>query len=196
VFKLSPGYGGQKVFERKIDITTPRIVAIVGSFLWHVKQKNLMEILEAFRDSNEAGVIVRVAGKMTNEFRLSCLERYPFIEIIPNFENVNLVLKDVRMALVLERVGGGFKLKTLDYIFNRIPVVAYKESINGSGLVDGESCFVVDNVEEACSVVNEYIDNLDELNLMHDNAFNRTLDKFSWETRVNELVSFLKESVV
>src|SRR5690606_36241863 len=41
-------------------------------------------------------------------------------------------LDQARMAVVAERLGGGFKLKVLDYVFNRPPVAALDGSVAGT----------------------------------------------------------------
>jgi hypothetical protein len=52
-------------------------------------------------------------------------------------DNLEPIFRSVRIGLVAERTGGGFKLKVLDYIFNRVPIAAIRGSIAGLPLCRG-----------------------------------------------------------
>src|SRR5262249_13669490 len=81
------------------------------------------------------------------------------------------------------RSGGGFKLKVLEYVFNRVPVFALNGSFAGVPLSHGESAMVhPDHVSLARSVL-AAIDDLDRLNRLQEQAFAPCTGRFDWAGR-------------
>ena len=103
---------------------------MVGSFEWHVKAANLRQFLLA-ADPVLAGagielvVVGRVPGAVLDELR----PRLRATQFAGWVERLADVLGEARMAVVDEPVGGGFKMKTLDYVFHHLPVAATAGSV-------------------------------------------------------------------
>src|SRR6185503_3471443 len=78
--------------------------------------------------------------------------------------DVTRYMDEARVAIVPERNGGGFKLKVLEYVFNRIPVFALSGSFAGVPLVHDDSVMLFPDHAALARGVLETIDNLDKLN--------------------------------
>jgi polysaccharide biosynthesis protein PslH len=78
-----------------------------------------------------------------------------------------------RLGLVIEKTGGGFKLKTLDYIFNRVPMAAIKGNISGLPLTPGLHYLSFESMRELAQGVVAVIDDVERLNSMQQAAFEK-----------------------
>ena len=85
--------------------------------------------------------------------------------------------------MVPERHGGGFKLKMLDYVFNRVPILALQDSFAGVPLQAGHSVLLFpDHVALARGMV-AALDDVDRLNRLQESAFAACRDRFHWRCR-------------
>jgi polysaccharide biosynthesis protein PslH len=135
---LPPAYRGSRVSDRQIVQATPRRVAVVGNYRWMAKQINLSACLEAADPvMQDAGIGIDIVGEVPDSFRKAWETRvkatrfHGFVEDLGNF------LAERRMGLVIEETGGGFKNKILEYVFNRLPIAAIKDSMTGLPMIPG-----------------------------------------------------------
>jgi hypothetical protein len=96
-----------------------------------------------------------------------------------------------RVAIVPERHGGGFKLKVLDYVFNRMPILALQGSIAGVPLRDGESTLLYGSHEALARGVLKVMDDLESLNRLQDSAYSACAGQFEWAARGLQLQAAL-----
>src|SRR5205807_10506863 len=83
-----------------------------------------------------------------------------------------------RMGLVVEQTGGGFKLKTLDYIFNRVPIAAMKGSMAGLPLTPGLHYLSFDSMWKLAQGIVAVIDDIARLNSMQQAAYEQCVTVF------------------
>jgi polysaccharide biosynthesis protein PslH len=123
---------------------TPRLVVIVGAYRWTPKELNLSAFFEATDlILQNAGVGVDIVGEVPDSLRKAWESRVKATRFHGFVENLGEFLAARRMGLVVEQTGGRFKLKTLDYIFNRMPITAIKGSIAGLPLDAGARLFIL-----------------------------------------------------
>jgi polysaccharide biosynthesis protein PslH len=178
---LTPGYDGSISDRREITSATPRRVLVFGSVLWLAKQMNLLEFIHAADNlfwNNR--IELWVVGRVPDHLVVKNLNATRFLGFVsdprPIFDNA-------RIGIVAERTGGGFKLKTLDYIFNRLPMVAIAGSIAGLPLTPGRHFLSFDSMPELAEGVCSVIDDVDLLNSLQEAAFNACKGGFSWIER-------------
>ena len=92
-------------------------------------------------------------------------------------------MESARIAIVPERNGGGFKLKVLEYIFNRTPVFALEGSVAGVPLEHDDSIQLYPDQQALALGVWRAIDDLGRLNRLQNKAFERCRDAFDWSSR-------------
>jgi glycosyltransferase involved in cell wall biosynthesis len=181
---LPPGYNGRRVPDRGIVQETPRRVVIVGAYRWTPKKMNLSAFLEAADPIlQRAGIGIDIVGDSPDSFRKAWEARvkatrfHGFVEVLGEF------LAARRMGLVVEQTGGGFKLKTLDYIFNRVPIAAIRGSMAGLPLTVGLDYLSFESMRELAQGVAAVIDDLARLNSMQQAAYEKCSTEFDWSDR-------------
>jgi glycosyltransferase involved in cell wall biosynthesis len=179
---LPPGYAGVKLPDRSLDQKIPRRAIIVGSFSWIAKQINLERLLEAANVLfTRHQVELHVVGLVPHPFLTHLRSRFPWVVFRGFVEDLADEFRSARIALVPEEVGGGFKLKILDYIFSHVPVAAVETALNGipSQL---KSQFVIErDIPTLLATIVAVIDDIDRLNAMHNRAFKLAENLFNWD---------------
>ena len=189
---LTPGYDGPTVDRRNIGRQLPRRAVIVGSFDWIAKRLNLNEFI-AVADPlfAAAGAQLQVVGSADPSFLRRLRRSTLATEFTGTVDDIGTFMDNARLALVPERHGGGFKLKVLDYVFRRLPILAIDGSVAGVPLRAGQSIlYFRDHLSLARGVI-RVIDDFERLNALQDSAYDVCRDQFSWRNRGTELRDML-----
>jgi glycosyltransferase involved in cell wall biosynthesis len=190
ILVLTPGYAGRHIEARRITDQVQRSVLIMGSFDWIAKQRNLVDFLELGAPRfAAAGIGIRVVGGGAPRFLASLRRRFTTVSFTGHVGDVTPELEAARIAIVPERFGGGFKLKLLDLVFNRVPIAALQGAMNGIPLRHGDSSLTYPDRERLVAGVLNAIDNIDLLNRLHDGAYRSCKAKFDWASRGAALLS-------
>jgi glycosyltransferase involved in cell wall biosynthesis len=193
---LPPGYSGQHAPDRRIEQTTPRRVTIVGAYRWTPKQMNLSAFLEAADPIlQNAGVGIDVVGDGPDSFREAWEARVRATRFHGFVDNLGEFLAARRMGLVVEETGGGFKHKTLDYIFNRVPVAAIRGSMTGLPLTEGLHYLSFESMRELAQGVAAVIDDIERLNFLQQAAYEKCDTAFDWSDRGRTLYNTIQQAV-
>ena len=70
--------------------------------------------------------------------------RFPSVDFVGLVDDVRPYMRQARLALVPDLLGG-FKLKGLDYVFNRLPILAMRIALPGMPLEDGTNIGLFDS---------------------------------------------------
>ena len=169
---LPPGYSGSRQAARILGPAVPRRVVIVGSFRWIAKQMNLEHFMRA-ADGVFAkhGIELHIIGFVPPEVQTRLSSQFPFARFRGFVDDLTGELQQARIALVPEETGGGFKLKTLDYIFSRVPVAALGNALNGIPENLKAQFIIADDLHQLVARVVEAVDDTARLNGMQDHAF-------------------------
>lgn len=177
---LPPGYDGPRVLSRTIDARVPRRAVIVGSFDWPPKRISLERFLAAAAPILlRADVELQIVGAVQAEYLDSLRARYPSVTFVGPVDDVRPFMADARIALVPDMLGG-FKLKGLDYVFNRIPILSMRIALPGMPLRDGYSIGLFDRHEDMAVGVVALIDDFAELNRRQMLAYEACAPRFDW----------------
>jgi glycosyltransferase involved in cell wall biosynthesis len=191
---LKPGYSGTVSSREKISTDTPRRVVLVGSFHWIAKQENLRRFVEIADPVFAAkGIELQIIGSIPDVFAAE-LSRNASATFITGFvESIEPYLEAARIAVVPEAIGGGFKLKFLDYIFGRMPVATLTNAAAGlpEDILDAMVCS--ESLECLARDIADVIDNLLELNAMQETALSRAETLFRWSDRGNNLLLAIQD---
>jgi glycosyltransferase involved in cell wall biosynthesis len=187
---LTPGYRGRTLGERRLTAEMARRSVIVGSFDWIAKRMNLEEFVEVADPLfAEAGAELVAVGSAEETFLQGLRQHTRASTFTGTVPDVTRYMDQARIAIVPERNGGGFKLKVLEYVFNRIPVFALRGSFAGVPLEHGDSVMLYDDHVALARGVLELIDDLDRLNHLQDRAFAACRDHFDWASRGHQILS-------
>jgi hypothetical protein len=191
---LTPGYAGTHAGSREITAATPRRALMFGSALWLAKQMNLIEFVAAaddlfWRNQTELWVV----GKVPDHLRARSQHRATrFLGFIDDPEPI---FRNVRIGIVAERTGGGFKLKSLDYIFNRVPIAAIRGSIASLPLTPGLHYLSFESMRELAQGVAAVIDDIERLNSLQQAAYEKCSTGFDWSDRGQTLSNAIRQAV-
>ncbi|NNE75255.1 MAG: glycosyltransferase [Acidimicrobiales bacterium] len=191
ILTVEPPYRGPRVEARAIDVDTPRRVVILNNLGWSVKLHNTLEFIEQTKRLAEGGVEIIVAGGWSDSRRLR--RRYPWVHFAGFVPDLNALLAETRIGLVYEPVGGGFKMKTLDYVFRRVPMVVLKGSIVGIPLQPGVHYVEAANAVTMVDACLRLVDDVDALNDMQNRTYEALDGRFTAEDIGPRLCAFVEE---
>jgi glycosyltransferase involved in cell wall biosynthesis len=191
---LTPGYAGQRVACSEINDATPRRALILGSTIWLAKQMNLIEFTTAadelfYQHQIELWVVGNVADHLQAKNNLRATRFLGFVD------DLEPIFSSVRIGIVAERTGGGFKLKTLDYIFNRVPIAAIRGGIAGLPLTPGLDYLAFGSMRELAQGVAVAIDDIEQLNSLQWAAYKKCESAFDWSDRGRILCNAIRQAV-
>jgi len=187
---LTPGYAGGHGAGRRITNATPRRAVIVGSFDWIAKRMNLEQFVAVADPLFAAhGAELQVIGSAEESFLNRMRRNASATQFTGQVDDVLAFMRNARVALVAERHGGGFKLKVLDYIFNRMPILALSGSVAGVPLRHDDGILLYEDYESLARGVLQVIDDCDRLNQLQDRAYAACRDQFDWTSRAERLMS-------
>ncbi|HEX7113999.1 MAG TPA: glycosyltransferase [Steroidobacter sp.] len=188
ILTLTPGYDGPVVASRTITTETPRRAVIVGSFHWIVKRENLARfIASADRLFANHGIELIIAGDVPQDLRSSLEASVRATRFAGFLSDLSPVLSEARIAVVPELIGGGFKLKFLDYFFTRVPVATIGAAAAGLPVDLRKELLTSDDLDGLAGVIVGQIDQLETLNRMQEKAFALAQTLYRWEDRGSQL---------
>lgn len=190
ILVMPPGYDGRRVVERRITGAVPRRAIIVGSFQWIAKQMNLQDFLSAADPLfAAAGAELEIVGSGDPKFFDGLRAGLKATRLVGRVESVDPHLDAARIAVVAERLGGGFKLKVLDYVFNRLPIAALEGSVAGTPLTPDDSMLTFADHRPLARGVLAALDDLDLLNRLQASAYRACAERFNWSDRGERLAA-------
>ena len=191
---LTPGYAGAHAGSREITTATPRRALMFGSALWLAKQMNLIEFATAADELFCRNQIeLWVVGNVPDYLRTS--SHYRATRFLGFIDDPEPIFRNVRIGIVAERTGGGFKHKSLDYIFNRVPIAAISGSIAGLPLTPGLDYLSFESMRELAQGVAAVIDDIERLNSMQQAAYEKCNAGFDWSDRGRTLCNAIQQAV-
>jgi glycosyl transferase family 4 len=193
---LRPGYSGYRSGERQITASVPRRVLILGSFRWIAKQISLDRFLEAADGPcTQAGIEIEIIGTIGEELRARWETRLHATRFRGFVTNLERHFAQARMGLVIEGTGGGFKLKTLDYVFGRLPIASLGSALDGID-DDLKAYFIIEQqLDRLVSTICGTIDDLDRLNAMQQGAFDTAQGRFDWKSNGVAMLKVIEDSI-
>ena len=189
---LTPGYDGAVSRRTRIPLDTPRHVVMVGNYQWVAKSENLRQFVAAAdAEFHRKGITLHVIGSMpealAGELRASSRATvlHGFVDdIAPHFANA-------RIAVVPEEIGGGFKLKFLDYIFGRVAVASLTHATAGLPAEVRTAMICRDHLPALVQAIVEKIDDTEMLSRMQADALAAAQARYRWEDRGTALLEAL-----
>ena len=110
-------------------------------------------------------------------------------------EDLGSIFRNVRIGIVAERTGGGFKLKTLYYIFNRVPIAAIRDGIAGLPLTPEVDYLSFESIPELARGVATVIDDIGRLNSLQQAAYEKCESGFDWNDRGRTLCNAIRQAM-
>jgi len=156
---------------------------IAGSFDWKPKKDNLLLFLNAknFRSLKENGIFLTIVGRANPEFVDFVNKNYDGINMTGEVESLLPYYETSKIAIVPERLGGGFKLKIVEAALLKTAIFSIKGAITRCNFI-GDVHFIEKNSFE------ELIDEIilvqkkpELLNDLIENAFSVAKNDFTFD---------------
>jgi glycosyltransferase involved in cell wall biosynthesis len=193
---LTPGYNGAVAGERQITAAMPRHVIMVGSFQWAAKQENLRQFLRiadpVFARHN---IVFDVVGSVPDALRAELTPTLKATRLHGFVQDPGPLFDGARIALVPEAIGGGFKLKFLDYLFRRMPVATLVDAVAGLPAELRDEMIQSDTLGALTDAVVQQIDQVEHLDGLQRRAYEAARNLFQWRDRGTALVAAVARPV-
>lgn len=181
---LNPGYDGLFVESRQINVDTPRRVLLLGGRRSEQKRQILLDWMKlAYESLNRAGIEMVIVGDMEDSLRQCLNATYPRSQVLGFVDDLEALINSARMGLIVDTVGGGFKMRLLTHVFQRLPIVGLSDAINGLPTLQGKGYLGADDLQALVDLVCQVIDEADRLNALQETAFANCASAYSWKTR-------------
>ena len=193
--QLSPGFEGEipAASPAPLNPDTSRRVVLAGTFGWIAKRRNLEAFLrDATGPFQQAGIEFHVVGKAKPDYFSELSRRFPWASFTPNVPSMEPHLRDARIGLIPEALGGGFKLKALDYIFHGLPLASIESALSGLPLKPGDNVISSTTTAGLAREIALRIDDLEFLNHAATSALDQCRTAFHWQDRGQTLAAALK----
>lgn len=188
-----PPYRGKSAPPRMIGPDTPRRILLLGSHEAHHKRMVLLHTLEALQQAGlQNSATIDVVGPGEKD---SLEARFSGFNFMGYVDDLDAYLATVRLGLIPDEIGGGFKLRALTHAFRRVPMLAVESALNGMGFTADHDYVAAKNVAEAARIAPAVLDDFDRLNAVQASAFDTCTAAFDWASRGRDIAAFLDTRV-
>jgi glycosyltransferase involved in cell wall biosynthesis len=188
VHVVPPIYLGKTSPDRIINSNCPRSLLLLGSFEWVAKQKNLELVVDALLPTlTKNDITLDVVGTVPQTMRARYAHHSPNLTFHGRVADISTFLLRSRGGLVPDLLGGGFKLKVMDYAFGRLPIFGLKEALAGTVPEEQSAMFLAEELGDLAATIVRNIDDLDALNRNQATFFRLASDRFGLEAGIQRL---------
>lgn len=188
VHVIPPIYLGQISPPRSIESTCPRALLLLGSFEWVAKQRNLELIVENLMPGFQRnGISLNVVGAVPQHLRDRFSRFGQHLAFHGRVDDISPFVSASRGGLVADTVGGGFKLKILDYVFARLPIFGLRNALAGTTADEQSAMFLADTLENLADIVVRNVNDLAALNSKEASLFELFSARFGLEAGTRRL---------
>lgn len=188
VHVIPPIYLGQIRPAHSIESTSSRALLLLGSFEWVAKQRNLELIVENLMPGLQRnGISLNVVGAVPEHLRDRFSRFGQHLAFHGRVDDISPFVSASRGGLVADTVGGGFKLKVLDYVFARLPIFGLRSALAGTTEDEQSAMFLADGLESLAEIVVRNIDDLAALESKEASLFGLFSARFGLEAGTRRL---------
>ncbi|MBR0797156.1 glycosyltransferase [Bradyrhizobium jicamae] len=185
---VPPIYFGDASPPRQISSASPRTLLLVGSFEWVAKQRNLELIVQGLLPGLQRnGIRLDVVGTVPQHFRDRFDHFRPHLSFHGRVDDISPYVAAARGGLVPDLLGGGFKLKVLDYAFQRLPIFGLRNALAGTTSEEQSAMFLAENLNHLADVIARNIDEISALNQNQTALFELFSARFGVEAGTRRL---------
>lgn len=186
----------QGVVKEKNDI---KDAIICGSFHWGPKKVNLLKFLQAknLNALKENGIKLYVVGKSDGTLVKSINGQYgdKGIYMTGPVPSTSEYYDKTSMAIIPEKLGGGFKLKVIEAAINQSLVIAIKGAITQSNFIQGVHFLECETFEDIVDTIVKVAKREIDPTPLILNAYNLVKEEYSCEKLQQQLWSVFKKKV-
>ena len=186
---VMPGYTGPVVEERRIGLDARRVCILGGHAAPH-KKMVLRKVLDAIEAADlPPNLVIDVVG----DGEATPHARNPRFNFMGYVDDIDAYFQTVSLGILPDVIGGGFKLRALDHVFRRVPMLAARTALDGMGLRPGLDYFEADGLPALAAAIPAILADLPALNATQESAFANYAGRFEWAARARDLHAFLRD---
>ena len=187
---VMPGYAGARTPPRLLTADMAPRICFLGN---HESQHKRMVLERALAALAAAGIQRRYPIDIVGGGDIGDLPvRFPGFNFLGYVDKLDAYLQTVRLALVPDEIGGGFKHRVLTHVFHRTPLLAVRWAVNGMGLRPDVDYAVAEDLAGMAAAIPPLIDDLPRLNRLQEAAFAHCDHAFDWDQRGRDLHGFIQ----
>jgi polysaccharide biosynthesis protein PslH len=188
VFVIPPVYLGTIAPAQAMDSARPRSILLLGSFEWIAKQRNLEHIINVLLPSlKRRGIALNVVGAVPENIKNRYADERTNLIFHGSVPDLSEIVASSRGGLVAEVLGGGFKLKLLDYAFAKLPIFGLRMAVEGTTVDEQSAMFIAENMDGLADTIVENIDDLARLNRNQARLFELISGRFGLEAGIDHV---------
>lgn len=181
-----PGYEGPLIKKRQITSKTPRKLLLLGGRRSEQKRQILLDWMDAAYDLlTNSNIEMVIVGDMEDSLYDHLKRNYPSVQVLGFVKDLEALIATARMGVIADTVGGGFKLRLLTHVFERLPIIGLSDAINGLPTLNGEGFLGTDSLDSLVELVCKVIDDTKRLNDLHNKAYIDCELAYSWQARID-----------
>jgi hypothetical protein len=187
---ILPAYAGPRAPPRLIEASLPPRICILGNHEAHHKRMVLERTLEALSAKGVERLcpIDVVGGGETDSFQA----RFPDFHFHGYMEDLEAYLRTVRLGLIPDEIGGGFKIRALTHAFQRLPMLAVRSALSGMGFTAEVHYAQAETVHDMAGQIPGLVSDFARLNRLQQAAFSHCERAFDWSERGRALHDFVQ----
>jgi len=189
------GWDGSRNFALDQKEVLPNVI-VCGSFTWQPKKQNLLSLLNCpgFKRFHEHGITVYLVGHAEKGFVEFVNSQYPGVVMTGTVDDVSPFYGRCSVALVPERMGGGFKLKLLEAAAYGTGIVAVKGAVTDEGFQRGVHFLEADSYEDLVDTAIGLVDHGEQLKTLRTNARALLASRYNWEFSYRALMAAIDDA--
>lgn len=170
---------------------------IGGSFEWDPKKENLLMFLNSsnFHKLYEAGIELIIAGKAHPNFVKKINNRYKGVYMTGAIPSLTPYYQKAGIAIIPERLGGGFKLKVIEAALSKTAIIAIKGAITPCNFQEGLHFIEKNSFEELISEILRIQRNPKELDQMIGAAYKVADEEYTLDKLTDSLYQLINFSI-
>lgn len=190
---LRPIMQSEEEIEKIPEIKKVNNVIIAGSFEWKPKKNNLLLFLNAnnFPLLLANGVTLTIVGRADPTFVDFINKSFDGVHMTGGVPNLSKYYEKSKIAVIPERLGGGFKLKIVEAALHRSAIFSIKGAITKCNFVKGKHFIEKDTFEELISEIIKVQNKPQSLDEMIEQSYSVAKKEYTME----EIKKNLKEII-
>ncbi len=167
----------------------PKNLLLVGSYGYKAKNLNALWIAKQMHEiaTDIPNINLKIVGRGATDDLAMQLNSFQNVEFLGEVEDLSSIYQKSLAVIVPERLGGGFKLKILEAISNKKPMIIHNEAVKGTGLVVNEDCLIFEDKNSLKIAITQLFESEERYFQLAKNAHDRATKIFDQKTIVQKL---------
>ena len=199
--RIAPGYKSIEVIPNCIDLASyrstdgspePNTIIFTGSFRYHANHDAMVWFLEKVYPLIQAQV-PDVQLTITGDHEEQSLPDANNVKLVGHVDDIQSLIKSSWVSIAPIRLGGGTRLKILEAMALRTPVVSTSKGAEGLQVQHGDNILIADTPEAFAECAVQLFKNPGLPNKLANNAYQLVSEKYDWSIAVPRFLNLIEK---